>query len=366
MTIAADGMDDGSPPEPLALVRSPEPAPAAESTRAESADRPSAQGHESAPAPVFIVGSPRSGTTLVQSIVSASRDLAIAPENDFLMRFLGEFSRRDVSDPATLDAFVSSLFALKATTYWKVERDALLDDLRRAAPASYPELVRRTYEHFARHQGACRWGAKVPYFALHLDVLAAMFPDVRVIHVVRDGRDVLASMRERARHGATHFPVDARFAALRWKQMVLAGSRGARQLGARQYLELRYEDLITDPDAGVGQLERFIGCTIPGAAEAHYRHAIENAVVHSDQIERYLRPGITTASMARWQHDLGERDIQWFEAIAADMLRAKGYPTGKPRLPVKLRVLGGLTSSAYALYHRVPRFLKPTIRQHLS
>jgi hypothetical protein len=361
VTNRAGNVDERAAPGPAEGPRSSRPHP--DEVLRRSATR-AASDHASAP--IFIVGSPRSGTTLVQSIISASPELAVAPENDFLMRFLDEFSRRDLRDRGTLDSFVTKLFALKATKYWKIERDTLLEHLQHTAPDSYPQLVRRTYEHFAHGEGARRWGAKVPYFALHLAVLAQMFPDVRVVHVVRDGRDVLASMRERTRHGATHFPVDARFAALRWKQLVLAGSRGAQLLGPQQYLELRYEDLITDPDAVVARLERFLGCTLPAAAEAHYRHAIASAVVHSDDIERYLRPGITPASMARWQRELGARDVQWFEAIAGEVLRAKGYSTGNPRVPVGLRVLGGLTASVYSLYRHVPRSLKPTVRQHVS
>ncbi|HSN70314.1 MAG TPA: sulfotransferase, partial [Steroidobacteraceae bacterium] len=299
---------------------------------------------ESASAPVFIVGSPRSGTTLLQSLLSASGTIAVAPEHDFLLRFLPRFAGRDFAVSGAIDEFVEAFFALPATRFWKIDPTALGTALTEARPSGYADVVRLTYERFAAQRAAPRWGAKVPFFALHLGVLKSMFPDVRVVHIVRDGRDVLASMRERARHGARHFPVDARFGALRWKQLVAAGSRGSRLLPAGHYLELRYEDLIADSTQVVGRLEDFLGCSIRAAAEHHYARALDGAVVHSEEIDRYLRPGITAASVARWQTDLTKRDVQWFEAIAGGLLREKGYPLLERHRPIGLRLLGGLTS----------------------
>lgn len=300
-------------------------------------------------------------------MVSSSDELAVAPEHDFLLRFLDRYGHRDFGERANLEQFVSDLFALKATCYWKIEPAALLDSLTAARPARYADVVRGTYEHFATQcNGARRWGAKVPYFALHLDLLRSMFPDVQVIHVVRDGRDVLASMRERTRHGARHFPVDARFAALRWKQLVLRGSLGGTLLPPGHYLELRYEDLVTDVEPVVRDLERFLGCSLAGAVEGHFQHALGGAIVHSEQIERYLQPGIQHGSMARWRHELSARDVRWFEAIAGDVLRDKHYLTSSPGSPFGLKLLGGLVAAAYAMYRRLPRSLKPTVRQHVS
>jgi hypothetical protein len=326
---------------------------------------PSPHPHSSC-SPVFIVGSPRSGTTLLQSMISSSGEIAIAPEHDFLLRFRERYVRRDFRERATRAAFVSDLFALRATHYWKVDRALLIDALDALRPVNYSGVVRGIYESFAASHGTRRWGAKIPFFALHLPLLRDMFPDVCVIHLVRDGRDVLASMRERARNGARHFPTDARLAALRWRQLVLGGSEGQRLLSVDRYLELRYEDLIANTQSTLQAIEQFLNCRLSGASERHYRHALGTAVVHSDQIDRYLHPGVNARGVARWRGDLTRRDVHWFEAIAGGVLRIKGYPTGSLGRQSGLAIAGCFVTAAYSMYRRLPRSLKLTVRQHVS
>jgi len=318
-----------------------------------------------ATAPVFIVGSPRSGTTFVQSLISCSREIAVAPEHDFLLRFLPKYGDCNFQAPGTPEKFVADLFALPATRFWHIEQDRLLASLGASRPSRYADVVRLTYEHFARCQNDVqRWGAKVPFFALHVDVLCRTFPNVQVIHVVRDGRDVLASMRERTRRGARHFPQDARFAALRWRQFIRSANQGSRLLTPGHYLELRYEDLVGDVSGHVRILEQFLGCSMSDVAANHYEHAMKGAVVHSDEVDRYLHPGVIDSSIGRWRRELGPSDVQWFEAIAGAELRSKGYRTSSS--PLHLRLMAGATSGAYSIYRRFPKALKPTIRQHVS
>ena len=59
---------------------------------------------------------------------------------------------------------------------------------------NYADLVRAIFEEYAKGKGKSRWGDKTPTYVLDLDLLCRLFPNCRVIHLVRDGRDVAVSL----------------------------------------------------------------------------------------------------------------------------------------------------------------------------
>ena len=64
------------------------------------------------------------------------------------------------------------------------------------APTTYPDLVRCLYRLYAESQGKPRYGNKTPRHVIFTPQLAAMFPEARFVHIVRDGRDVALSLLE--------------------------------------------------------------------------------------------------------------------------------------------------------------------------
>ena len=99
------------------------------------------------------------------------------------------------------------------------------------------------YARYAHERGKPRYGDKTPANVLYVELLAAAFPQARFLHIVRDGRDVVPSLME------MHFGPD-RFgaAALFWRDRVTRGRAGGRRVGADRYREIRYEDLVAEPE----------------------------------------------------------------------------------------------------------------------
>jgi hypothetical protein len=191
--------------------------------------------------PFFIVGVPRSGTTLLRQMLRGHPRLAIPRESHFVPHALAS-----ASGAAALDVILTS----RQFAEWGVDADAV----RRRAHAgdlTPADAVRAAFEAYAESEGKPRWGDKTPAYVLHMPQIATAFPGAAFVHIIRDGREVAASLRD-AWWGAD----DILLAAHQWRRIIGAARAAAATLPASQYLEVRYADLVADPEA---ELVRILG-----------------------------------------------------------------------------------------------------------
>src|SRR5213082_930585 len=186
--------------------------------------------------PLIILGVGRSGTTLLRVMLDRNSTLAIPYETFFVPQLAHRHRKRP-----KVDEFLDDLGRLRTLYDWGIEPD----DVR---PRLHEGMT--TSEAIAERQGKTRWGDKTPLYMQQLPLLERLFPDARWVHLVRDGRDAALSFLELPAgfSGKTWAQprTVAQFAA-RWRTEILAARRLGRHAGGR-YLELRYEDLVADPE----------------------------------------------------------------------------------------------------------------------
>ncbi|MGH9287357.1 MAG: sulfotransferase family protein [Acidimicrobiales bacterium] len=301
----------------------------------------------SAGAPIFVIGAPRSGTTLLRIMLSSHRRIYIPPESDFIPRlYLGRARTPMGRDRALRDAQV----ILGHRRFLREWRDAVpdpaafVDALPELTPAA---LLDALYRAYAAHHGAARWGDKSPIYTHYIPLLAEIFPSAQFVHLIRDGRDAalstLAAYPDR-------FYVDVYFAAQSWQRRVRAARRAGVALGPARYVELRYEDLTADPEAALRLLCAFLGEDYaPAMCEPHKlarellrpqgRHAPVREPVHPNS--------------GGWRSRMPVGDQRLFHAVASDLLVDLGYDAADrvplspaerarvARLATKYRVLEG-------------------------
>ncbi len=180
-------------------------------------------------APVFIIGSGRSGTTLLRLMIDSHPRISCGEETHFL---------RDLSSITggywhLLDGYGFS------REYW-IER---IRDLYAGFQTDY--LQRR---------GKGRWAEKDPTYTLMLPFIDELFPDAQYVHLVRDAYDVVASFRDRWGYRSA-----LRVARGDWARYVRAGRDFGQRLPADRYHELRYEALVEDPEPALRSLFQFLG-----------------------------------------------------------------------------------------------------------
>jgi hypothetical protein len=136
--------------------------------------------------------------------------------------------------------------------------ERLLASARALAPVSWTEGARLFYRLYAERHGKPRWGDKTPVDGQHLPEIEALLPEAAFIHLIRDGRDVALSLRR------TWFAPgrDVATLARHWADQVAATRADGR--GCRRYVEVRFEDLVTDPRRTLSRLCRFLELPFAG------------------------------------------------------------------------------------------------------
>jgi hypothetical protein len=275
---------------------------------------------------VFVVGCPRSGTTLLQRMLDAHPMLTVANDTHFIPKALKGCEVR-----AALP--LSAELVERVRTYKRFPRLGVppeaVDGAARAT--TYAEFVARLYDALAAQHGKPFAGEKTPDYCDELPLLHTLFPAARVVHIVRDGRDVALSVLEWAHEGkgpgrkALWQEQPIAVSALWWWAKVATGRRGGTGLGASTYREVRYEDLVADPESELRGLSEFLGLpydpAMVGFAEGHDPpHPPQDGRV--DAKKSWLP---ATSGLRDWRTGLSEQDEALFEALAGDLLGALGY-----------------------------------------
>lgn len=282
--------------------------------------------------PVFILGCPGSGTTLLGSALGAHPRIAIAPETRFL---LGAYEHRraygDLRDVSNRRALAEWIVAGAGTRF----RDLGLDPHAVAAeivagPPTLGSAIGIVLRAYARCAGKPRWGDVRPGYVQHIDALTRLFPDAQIVHVIRDGRDCVASLKRAAwwRMGTYH-------AMATWAQAIDAGRAATRRLPADAYIETQYEHLTADAEGELRRLcgfldetyvpEMTVSCARPSRPDGPARGGAEP---QHDRADEWLGSGGTDRAreLERWE-------IELCESVMAERLTSYGYRLTAARRP---------------------------------
>jgi hypothetical protein len=177
-------------------------------------------------------------------------------------------------------------------------------------------------------QGKSRWGEKTPQHALCWRTILAGFPDLQVIHLIRDGRDVALSYK-----AAFFGPKHAYHLAERWGQYLAAAEESQAVLGEGGFLPVRYEDLTADPERELRRICDFLGEEFAPSMLTFHRGAL--AQISDQRNLANLRRPILTDNVGKWRKEMSAREIRIFEALAGAKLERYGYnkALGEARIP---------------------------------
>lgn len=270
--------------------------------------------------PIFVVGCPRSGTTMVQLMLHAHPRIAIPPETRFLLtayRQRGAFGDlRMAENREKLARFITG----KGMSFGDLglDRAETVAEIV-AGPPTLGSAMGIVFRAYARRFDRPRWGDKRPAYLLNLDPLLRMFPDAQIVHIIRDGRDCVASMKEAPWHRG-----GVRKAVSLWCQGMDAGWRAARTLPQDTYHELYYERLVADPVTEMRMLCQFLGEEFVDEMAAP--NTMSSVAVPERKVWHALTHGeVTDERVGSWQRRLSPEETALCQRIMGDRLVAHGY-----------------------------------------
>ena len=265
--------------------------------------------------PLLVLGVRRSGTTLLRVMLDRHSQLAVPDESYFIPQLAHRHG-----DRPDLDEFLDDLRRLPTLREWGVSAD---DVRSRVAPGTtLGRAIAAVYESYAAKHGKTRWGDKTPMYMQHLRLLERLFPDARYVHLVRDGRDTALSFLRMPGGVVTEawaHPRSVADFACQWKLEVRAARALARRVG-EQYLELRYEQLVEDPQGELRRVCDFAGLEFEPEMLDYAGEVDVSRKPHQQSLRRPPTPGLRN-----WREQMERKDALAFERIAGDVLAELGY-----------------------------------------
>jgi hypothetical protein len=268
--------------------------------------------------PFFVVGAQRSGTTMLRLMLNKHPELCVPFESGFIVDFYrnrGVYG--DLSQRANAQRLLRDIAEHPLVRKGRLVADS--EAILQHPVATYPQLVDAIFTTYARGRNKSRWGDKTPSYVTDLDVLRAIFPSCKIIHLVRDGRDVALSNRN-VGWGIHNLPRVA--ADWRWKTLI------AHKIGSvlgNDYLLVRYEDLVPEAAATLSCITRFLGVAYDDAmlsypASGRSEMPPESLGWHGNSIRA---PDV--ALVDQWKRAMQPADRIIFEQRAGDALATFGY-----------------------------------------
>jgi hypothetical protein len=295
--------------------------------------RASARGAVRTPAP-FVVGVNRSGTTLLRMMLDAHPDLTIPPETHFVPELI-EVAEGPSPTP---EALLATITRQREWGDFGLSEEQLLESFRAIEPLNAGDALRAFYSAYAERVGKPRWGEKTPIYVKSMRKIERALPEARFVHVIRDGRDVALSIRDRA---VKEHPIDR--IAERWVRRITRAREQAKRLA--HYEEIRYENLILDTHATLERVCEFFELRWDDAVLDYHRHSAERLEEMKRElpedgkrttlsVERRMATHARTTTkpdpkrVSRWRESMDRSDRELFESIAGPLLVELGYQIG--------------------------------------
>jgi hypothetical protein len=299
-------------------------------------------------APVFVLGCPRSGTTLLYYMILSSGNFAIYREeshvfNEIVPKFGNLASRK--SREKLMKRWLESMLFKKTGLDARAIEKKILEECH-----SGGDFLRIVMEETARKQNVERWADTTPEHLLYIPAIKEAFPEALIIHSIRDGRDVALSMDKL--NWLRPYRWDKQNSlmvhGLYWEWIVRHGRTDGRRFGG-DYMEIHFEDLMTHPTETLAGIGRFI------EHELDYekiRKVGLGSVGSPNTSFRGEVSGGQFSPIGRWKQSFSPRQLERFEGMVGPFLEELGYSlatSGSASRPIGLMARRMLYQSNFSL-----------------
>ncbi len=289
---------------------------------------------------LFVVGCPRSGTTLLRHILSAHPQIVITPEAHWIPLWYQERIGLTPEGFVT-DILIGKLLEHQKFGLFKLGPEDLASLRADDQPVSYSRFVTSIFDLYGKARGKKLVGNKTPDSVRRMQTLHSLWPRARFVHLIRDGRDVALSLMNwpkiRSKKPGT-FPTwkedPASTAALWWELNVRKGKETGRSLGPELYHEVFYESLVRDPETESKALCKFLGVEFDRVM-LRWNELEPLPLEGSGSLRRGGKKAATgwmpiTPRLRNWRSEMPSEQVERFEAVAGSLLSELGYSRSFP------------------------------------
>lgn len=279
--------------------------------------------------PFFIIGSPRSGTTLLRLMLNNHQNMIVPPECGFAVWFYEKYHSLGFSE-SVIDAFVQDVSTARKIETWNLDYAKLREYIITSGASSYSQAVSTVYEFYGHSSKKKfnRWGDKNNFYLRHIKTLCALYPSAQFIHIIRDGRDIACSYKALRKSKlvskyAPDLPVDINEIAREWAENIQQIRESFEELSPAQVFEVRYEDVVSQPTQELHRICRYLGESYDPAMELYYINNQEPVEFLQWKAKTLEKP--TDSEVGKYRRELTGAEIEEFERISSRILKVYNY-----------------------------------------
>ena len=314
--------------------------------------------------PIFIFGSPRSGTSLVRELLNQHPNLyVILPETCFI-DWTSKFWKKS-RKPEHLIVNLTRQFSKIGLEIKETDINILLEQI--SDNCSLGEIIDLIISQNLEPIHT-RWVEKSPFHVWYLDLLYQFFPQGKFIHCIRDGRDCVASMQRMGSNSVITNSIlidnkikNSSFSGISnwgllgdtslWKYSISQGISLSRQIPPQSILHLHYEEMVTNPKVKLEQLCQFL-------EEKNYVEKMLNLRYRNSSYGCDQSP-ITSQSIEIWKQVFTEHQAELIQYMMASELKELRYLENDAKFYIspKEKILAAIVYQIYYLRRRIKKLI---------
>ena len=310
----------------------------------------------------FIVGAGRSGTTLLQTLLSAHPRLTVPPETHYLKRAV-DWGAGHRKGPDDFDAFWKALVEWSRFEDLGIDAKDVSARIDRDGGRTFRGVFTAILQTYGADRGARRVGEKTPSHCRHVPRLLAWYPEARILYVRRDPRAVVASQLATPWVAEQRRPASPLASFTRRLRLAHVADRAALWRSVNGHFlkaceddprvrVVDYEALVTAPDETLREVCGFLGEAYEGAILSERSQSGSGSEAAGDESfedwrrahREAARGPVMRSSLTKWQKALSPLEIAMIEAICDGPMRAAGY---NARTSGRLRAAGRAVAGTY-------------------
>ena len=287
--------------------------------------------------PLFILGNPRSGTSLLRIMLTSHPRICVPPESGYIQWWsnkYGYWSKENSEREADVAGYISDLRTSKKIETWNLDYQNLKKLIMEERPASYAELSLLAIDQYARQQNksVAIAGDKNNYYISHLELLKSIFPQGKFLGIIRDGRDVACSYKamqdvKTESKYKPNLPFEISEIAKEWQSNNDRILNFLETLPEANAMVVRYEDLINDTINVLASICNFLDIgyseEMLSYATKNKHHSLEPAELLAWKTKTLEEPDKN--NIGKYKSELKQNEIESFERIATAMLERFHY-----------------------------------------
>ncbi len=271
--------------------------------------------------PFFVIGTARSGTTMLRLMLNMHSRLRLPRESWFIADLMNELPIDSPLGAEQLERAVRIICDHPRWKVWEIAEPAVRQTVLALDGPLLSELVDAIFRSLGNPLQKPRWGDKTPGYVRDVPRLHGLFPRAKFVHIIRDGRDVALSLRQRGWDGVTSYDF-----AENWHRDVGMGVRDGRALGPALYMEVSYEQLVLNTEPALRRICAFLGETFEEPMLRFFENAAEEMPAWEAQYHEKTRRAPQEGDVNRWMREMSGLHVAIFECVAGRTMDLVGYP----------------------------------------